>query len=87
MTLFGRSAYILNPGAGLYSFFSNYSQACIDSASCQTQLFNIDTDSTVSVYSLSTVGVTWSLSVAAQGVIPASAGPNGFADTATVWTK
>ncbi|KAI0780740.1 exo-beta-1,3-glucanase [Trametes elegans] len=74
-------------GVGLYSFFDNYQQACLDSRTCQTQLFNIDTDSTVSVYSLSTVGVTWSLSVAEQGVIPASAGPNGFADTATVWTK
>ncbi|KAI0647237.1 exo-beta-1,3-glucanase [Trametes meyenii] len=78
---------ILIFGAGLYSFFQNYGQACLDSNSCQSQLFDIDAGSSVSVYSLSTVGVTWSLSVAEQGVIPASAGPNGLADTATVWTK
>ncbi|EIW60068.1 exo-beta-1,3-glucanase [Trametes versicolor FP-101664 SS1] len=74
-------------GAGLYSFFQNYGQACLNTNSCQSQLFDIDAASGVSVYSLSTVGVTWSLSVAGQGVVPASAGPNGLADTATVWTK
>lgn len=74
-------------GAGLYSFFQNYGQACLNTNSCQSQLFDIDAASAVSVYSLSTVGVTWSLSVAGQGVVPASAGPNGLADTATVWTK
>ncbi|KAI0831502.1 exo-beta-1,3-glucanase [Trametes gibbosa] len=74
-------------GAGLYSFFQNYGQTCLSTNSCQSQLFDIDTASGVSVYSLSTVGVTWSLSVGGQGVIPSSAGPNGFADTATVWTR
>ncbi|KAI9065088.1 glycoside hydrolase family 55 protein [Trametes sanguinea] len=74
-------------GAGLYSFFQNYGQTCLDSNTCQSQIFDIDTASSVSVYSLSTVGVTWQLSVAEQGVIPASAGPNGFAETATVWTR
>ncbi|KAH9857052.1 exo-beta-1,3-glucanase [Lenzites betulinus] len=74
-------------GAGLYSFFQNYAQTCLPSNTCQSQLFDIDTTSGVSVYSLSTVGVTWSLSVGGQGVIPSSAGPNGFADTATVWTR
>ncbi|KAI0372846.1 exo-beta-1,3-glucanase [Pilatotrama ljubarskyi] len=74
-------------GAGLYSFFQNYGQACLDTHSCQSQIFDVDSASAVTVYSLSTVGVTWSLSVAEQGVIPSSAGPNGFADTATVWTK
>ncbi|KAH9901618.1 exo-beta-1,3-glucanase [Cubamyces lactineus] len=78
---------ILIFGAGLYSFFQNYGQTCLDTNSCQSQIFDIDNDSTVSVYSLSTVGVTWQLSVTEQGVIPASAGPNGFAETATVWTK
>ncbi|CDO72902.1 Glycoside Hydrolase Family 55 protein [Trametes cinnabarina] len=74
-------------GAGLYSFFQNYGQTCLDNNTCQSQIFDIDTASTVFVYSLSTVGVTWQLSVSEQGVIPASAGPNGFAETASVWTR
>ena len=72
----------------MYSFFSNYTQDRISSASCQTQLFNIDGASLceVSVFGLSTVGVTWMLSVDGKGVIPANANPNGFAFTATAWT-
>ena len=52
------------------------------------QLFNIHGDSVreVSVFSLSTVGVTWMLSVDGKGVIASSANPNGFAFTVTSWT-
>ena len=72
----------------MYSFFDNYQQACLDSRTCQTQLFNIHGDSVreVSVFSLSTVGVTWMLSVDGKGVIASSANPNGFAFTVTSWT-
>lgn len=72
----------------MYSFFQNYGQDCLNSNSCQTQIFNIDDASTgVNVYSLSTVGVTWQLSVNGQGVIPANVSPNGFAYTATSWSR
>ncbi|KAI0797623.1 exo-beta-1,3-glucanase [Abortiporus biennis] len=74
-------------GAGLYSFFQNYGQACLDTTSCQTQILDIDSGSTIWVYSLSTVGVTNMLSVSGQGVVPASTNPNGFQDTMTVWTR
>ncbi|RDX56567.1 exo-beta-1,3-glucanase [Lentinus brumalis] len=74
-------------GAGLYSFYSNYDQACLDTTTCQTQLFNIDSGSTVSVYALSTVATTFMLSVNGQGVIPASANVNGFQSTVTSWTR
>ena len=74
-------------GAGLYSFFDNYGQDCLTTTSCQQQIFNIDNDSTVSVYGLSTVGTTWQLSVNGQGVIPASANANGFAQTTTSWSR
>ncbi|KAI0755599.1 exo-beta-1,3-glucanase [Fomes fomentarius] len=83
-----QSSDIVIFGAGLYSFFQNYGQDCLNSTSCQTQIFNIDDASTgVNVYSLSTVGVTWQLSVNGQGVIPASVSPNGFAYTATSWSR
>lgn len=65
-------------GAGLYSFFSAYDQACLKDNSCQDQLVSIDNDSTVWMYSLSTVGVTNQLSLGDQPVIPASQNPNGF---------
>lgn len=73
-------------GMGLYSFFQNYGQDCLSSASCQNEIFNIDDTSTISVYSLSTVGVTYQLSVSSQPVIPQIVNVNGFASTATLWT-
>lgn len=81
------SKNILVFGAGLYSFFQNYGQACLDSSSCQDQILNIDSGSTISVYSLSTVGVTHQLSVGGQAVIPQSQNANGFQSTVTAWTR
>ncbi|KAJ3492335.1 hypothetical protein NLI96_g51 [Meripilus lineatus] len=73
-------------GAGLYSFFQNFGQACLNSNTCQSQVLDVDTASTIGVYSLSTVGVTLQLSVNQKGVIPQSANPNGLQSTVTVWT-
>ncbi|KAI0748312.1 exo-beta-1,3-glucanase [Daedaleopsis nitida] len=81
------SSDIIIFGAGLYSFFTNYAQDCLDTSSCQTQIFNIDDTSSVSVYSLSTVGVTSQLSISGKGIIPASVSPDGFAFTATSWSR
>ncbi|KAI0687135.1 exo-beta-1,3-glucanase [Cytidiella melzeri] len=81
-----KSKNIIIFGAGLYSFFSAYNQACIDSKSCQDQLLNIDGESTIWVYSLSTVGVTHQLSVENKPVISAIQNPNGFQDTVTMWS-
>ncbi|THH31142.1 hypothetical protein EUX98_g3028 [Antrodiella citrinella] len=89
---------ILVFGAGLYSFFCDYGQSCIDSNSCQTHVADIDDISTISIFSLSTVGVkyqlslstvgaTRKLSVNSKGVVPASTNPNGFAATMTAWTR
>ncbi|KAG5220072.1 glycoside hydrolase family protein [Salix suchowensis] len=48
--------WMIGTGAGLYSFFNNYSQACLDTKTCQSQIANIDTGSSVRIYGLSTVG-------------------------------
>ncbi|TCD63287.1 hypothetical protein EIP91_005699 [Steccherinum ochraceum] len=74
-------------GAGLYSFFQSFSQSCLAGDTCQDQIINIDSGSTISIYSVSTVGLTHQLSVNSQGVIPASANPNGLQATFTTWTR
>ncbi|KAH8106772.1 exo-beta-1,3-glucanase [Cristinia sonorae] len=74
-------------GAGLYSFFQNYQQTCLDGNTCQDQVINVDSGSTISIFSVSTVGVTHQLSVNSQGIIPASANPNGLQATFTSWTR
>ncbi|EMD38344.1 glycoside hydrolase family 55 protein [Gelatoporia subvermispora B] len=82
------SSDILIFGAGLYSFFDNFDQTCVNSASCQSQILNIDTASTgINVYSLATVGVANMLSVAGSAVISQAPNINGFQSTVTAWTQ
>ncbi|KAK0210244.1 exo-beta-1,3-glucanase [Desarmillaria ectypa] len=73
-------------GAGLYSFFNNYSQTCLATASCQAQIADISSDSEVYISSLSTVGATYQLSVDEKPVIDHGANANGFAQTVTYWS-
>ncbi|KAJ3508027.1 hypothetical protein NLJ89_g5977 [Agrocybe chaxingu] len=65
----------------------NFEQTCLDTASCQSQVVNIDSFSTVSIYSLSTVATTFQLSVNQVGVINQSGNVNGFASTVTIWSR
>jgi len=79
------SSDILVFGAGHYSFYDNYSQDCLDTNSCQTQIVNTDSGSSISIYSLSTVGTTYQVSVGGQGIVNQNANVNGFASTITYW--
>ncbi|KAJ7768008.1 exo-beta-1,3-glucanase [Mycena olivaceomarginata] len=54
---------ILVFGASLYSFYFNYDQGCLATESCQSQMVNVNNDSSVHIYSLSTIGTTWQLSI------------------------
>ncbi|KAJ3726381.1 exo-beta-1,3-glucanase [Lentinula guzmanii] len=74
-------------GAGLYSFYDDYTQDCLDTMSCQPQLLNIDSGSSVTVYSLSTIGAVYQLSVENTGIINQSDNVNGYQSTVTVWSS
>ncbi|KAJ7739709.1 glycoside hydrolase family 55 protein [Mycena maculata] len=79
------SSNILIFGAGLYSFYSNYSQDCIATRNCQTHIVNIS-DSSVHIYSLATVASTFQITVDGEGVVNQKDNNNGFASTVTVWS-
>ncbi|KAJ7261315.1 exo-beta-1,3-glucanase [Mycena haematopus] len=81
------SSNILIFGAGLYSFYSNYDQTCLTPENCQNQILNIDSASSVFIYSLQTVGTTFQLSVNQAGVVNQANNANGFAATLTSWTQ
>lgn len=74
-------------GGGFYSFFQNYSTACVANVTCQNQLFNIDDFSTVQVYGVSTVGTEYQLSVNEWGVINEISNPTGFQQSFTAWLR
>ncbi|KAL0578155.1 hypothetical protein V5O48_003821 [Marasmius crinis-equi] len=74
-------------GAGLYSFFRDYTQECIDTTSCQAQIATVDEESeNVQIYQLSTVGTTYQVSLAQTGIVNQSDNRNGFAQTVTYWS-
>ncbi|KAK0225091.1 exo-beta-1,3-glucanase [Armillaria nabsnona] len=80
------SSNILVFGAGIYSFFSSYSQSCLDSSSCQMHIVSIDSTSSVTIYSLATVATTYQLSVNNAGVISGNDNVDGFASLTTAWS-
>lgn len=44
-------------GAGLYSFFDNYSQDCLKTEDCQSNMLSIEDSSNIHIVGLSTIGV------------------------------
>ncbi|KIJ26091.1 glycoside hydrolase family 55 protein, partial [Sphaerobolus stellatus SS14] len=83
------SQNILIYGAGHYSFFQNYNQNCVNNgaSNCQSQIVNIDTASSINLYSLSTVGVTFQLTIGGTPIANQANNPNGFQSTVTSWTR
>ena len=84
-----KSRDILVFGAGLYSFFIDYNSTLCstpDQLNCQSEILNVDSRSSISIYSLATVGTTSQLSIDSSPVIPATENGNGFSRTVTAWT-
>ncbi|KAF5362584.1 hypothetical protein D9757_013312 [Collybiopsis confluens] len=75
-------------GANFYSFFNNYNETCSDNNGvCQSQIIDIDSSSLVQLYSVSTVGVEYLISLDQKGVARDEDNQNGFSETVTVWTS
>ncbi|KIY69225.1 glycoside hydrolase family 55 protein [Cylindrobasidium torrendii FP15055 ss-10] len=74
-------------GAGLYSFFDTYSEDCVDTRNCQQSIANIDSASSVTIYQLNTVAITYQLSVDGVGIINQADNINGFTSTVTAWSQ
>ncbi|KAF8162403.1 exo-beta-1,3-glucanase [Mycena galopus ATCC 62051] len=75
-------------GAGLYSFFDNYSQACKTSVSCQKSLALVDTTSAaVFIYSLSTIGATTMVTVGSTDTVNHADNVDGLQSTLSKWSS
>ncbi|KAJ7074276.1 glycoside hydrolase family 55 protein [Mycena amicta] len=76
-------------GAGLYSFFSNYSQARLATRDCQMHILDVDSDSrSVEVFSLATVSSRFQISMDGMGVVQEEDNSaTGFASTVTRWSS
>lgn len=84
------SSNVLIYGAGLYSFFDNYSTTCSDQGNgerCQNRIFSLEqsTGRGVSVYNLNTVGTHYQIAVDGKNVAYYGDNLNGFIDTVALF--
>lgn len=77
-------------GAGLYSFFDNYSTNCSavgNGEACQAEIFSVEGASEVEVYNLNTVGSTSMVEVGGSSVAAYKDNVNVFPDTIALFTS
>jgi glucan 1,3-beta-glucosidase len=72
-------------GAGLYSFFNNYSTDCSAQGNgevCQNRIFSLEGESSsITVYNENTVGTHYMITVDGRDVASYADNLNGFVDT------
>lgn len=75
-------------GAGLYSFFDNYSQTCLTTESCQENMVSIEgAKSTVYLYGLSTKASTNMVTVDGSGVVAQADNRDNFCSTIALFNE
>lgn len=74
-------------GAGLYSFFENYAQECLDSESCQENMVEVDC-SDVKIYGLSTkASMNMITSSDGKGIVPQDENESNFCSTIALFEQ
>ncbi|KAI9760809.1 MAG: hypothetical protein M4579_001439 [Chaenotheca gracillima] len=79
------SSDVLMYGAGLYSFFDNYDQTCLDTESCQENMVDIQS-SKVHLFGLSTKAST-NMVTTPGGVVPQSDNRDNFCSTLALFSE
>jgi glucan 1,3-beta-glucosidase len=74
-------------GAGLYSFFENYTQSCLNSEDCQENMVEVDC-SDVKLYGLSTkAAVNMVTSSSGKGLVPQKPNKSNFCSTIALFEQ
>ena len=80
------SSGVLIYGAGLYSFFDNWGQDCLNTDNCQTNIFEVDNSQGVSVFALTTIGTVNMITANGNSQALASDNKNNYGSTVLSWT-
>ncbi|KAI9831040.1 MAG: hypothetical protein M1819_005278 [Sarea resinae] len=81
------SSDVLIYGTGLYSFFDNYEQTCLDTESCQDNMISIEgTSSSLNLYGVSTKAATNMITVKGSSVALQSDNSDTFCQTIASFT-
>ncbi|KAF9887936.1 hypothetical protein FE257_009458 [Aspergillus nanangensis] len=79
------SVYLL--GAGFYSWFSDYSQDCLDTESCQDRSFQIEESYDIWIYNLVTKAIKEMVSPLGEVPTFAKDNKNGFLSSLLAWIR
>jgi len=74
-------------GAGLYSFFDNYAQTCLDTENCSTNMVSLENSKSVYMYGLSTKAATNMVTVNGQSAALDSDNRNNFCATVAMFAE
>ena len=75
-------------GAGLYSFFDNYSTTCSNQdqgSVCQSRIASIEKSSGISLYNTNTVGTRFQITVDGVDKARYASNPDGFVQTVALF--
>ncbi|KAJ1548953.1 hypothetical protein HK405_012437 [Cladochytrium tenue] len=81
------SSDVLVYGAGLYSFFDNYTQTCIASNSCQDSVVSIENSSDISLFAVTTIGTANLLKLDGSLAAPAADNTDVYGSTFAVFSQ
>lgn len=79
------TVYLL--GAGLYSWFSDYSQDCLDTEDCQQRGFLIEQSNDIWIYNLCTKAIVEMVSPVGELITRAVDNRNGFLSSILAWVR
>ncbi|KAJ5613709.1 hypothetical protein N7528_007363 [Penicillium herquei] len=79
------TVYLL--GAGLYSWFSDYSQTCVDEGNCQDRGFQIEESYDVWIYNLVTKAILEMVSPTGETPTYAKDNKNGYLSSLLAWIR
>ena len=81
------SSGVLIYGAGMYSFFENYAQDCLNTENCQTDMVNVDSSQGVSFFGLSTKASVNMIRADGQSQALGLDNDNNFCQTIASWSR
>ncbi|KAI9814260.1 MAG: hypothetical protein M1827_003426 [Pycnora praestabilis] len=81
------SSDILMYGGGLYSFFDNYEQTCLDTESCQQNMVSVESSSSVYLFGLSTKASTNMVTVNDAAAVPQEPNQSTFCETIALFEE
>lgn len=80
-----KTVYLL--GAGLYSWFSDYSQDCLSTEDCQQRGFHIEQSNDIWIYNLCTKAIAEMVTPVGELVTRAIDNRNGFLSSILAWVR